>query len=236
MKLMVSENGGLAWSDLGYVGAFGWMQNGCPHTTAGLTFLGPSDSREIHALVQTGKDGLGGVYHLVSRDGANAWTDPARIADEGATLLRSRGFGVASGGRLARSVRHAHGHLRATVTRRRKNLERALDLVRPSGVLVLSARGSRGGRVSSVLDRVRRRRASSLGQRPLVIDKSSYRRESRAPLRKLMEFPLGPNRMVSRSPSSVTRQGVFAATASSLISIRKGVSGREPTALPAKRI
>ena len=84
MKLMVSENGGLGWSDLGYVGAFGWMLNGCPHTTAGLAFLGPSDSPEIHALVQTGKDGLGGVYHLVSRDGASAWTEPSRIADEGA--------------------------------------------------------------------------------------------------------------------------------------------------------
>ena len=84
MKLMVSENGGLEWSDLGYVGAFGWMQNGCPHTTAGLAFLGSSDPPKIHALVQTGKDGLGGVYHLVSRDRGSAWTEPSRIAEEGA--------------------------------------------------------------------------------------------------------------------------------------------------------
>ena len=84
MKILTSPNGGLEWSDQGYVGAFGWMQNGCPHTTAGMALLGPLDSPEIHALVQTGKEGLEGVYHLWSRDGAVHWSEPARIAEAGA--------------------------------------------------------------------------------------------------------------------------------------------------------
>jgi hypothetical protein len=84
MKLMVSENGGLGWSDLGYVGAFGWMLSGCPHTTAGLAFVDSPEAEGIHALVQTGKEGLGGVYHLRSRDGGSVWTEPSKIADEGA--------------------------------------------------------------------------------------------------------------------------------------------------------
>lgn len=87
MKLLVSTDAGLAWSDRGYVGSFGWMQNGCPHTTAGIAFLASSDGPEIHTLVQTGKDGLGGVYHLAGRpgrDGADLWTEPAKIAEEGA--------------------------------------------------------------------------------------------------------------------------------------------------------
>jgi hypothetical protein len=84
MKLMVSEDGGLGWSDLGYAGDFGWMLNGCPHTTAGLAFTGRAEALEIHALVQTGKEGRAGVYHLASRDGARSWTEPSRVADEGA--------------------------------------------------------------------------------------------------------------------------------------------------------
>jgi hypothetical protein len=85
MKLMVSEDGGLAWSDLGYVGAFKWMLNGCPHTTAGMAFLQTHHAAGgMHVLVQTGKDGMGGVYHLASRDGGSSWTEPAKIAEEGA--------------------------------------------------------------------------------------------------------------------------------------------------------
>jgi hypothetical protein len=82
MKLMVSEDGGGVWSDLGYVGAFQWMMNGCPHTTAGMAFLQPRN--ELHVLVQTGKEGEAGIYHLASGDGGSAWTEPSRIAEEGA--------------------------------------------------------------------------------------------------------------------------------------------------------
>jgi hypothetical protein len=84
MKLMVSTDGGDRWSDRGYVGAFGWMQNGCPHTTGGLAPGRGADPNALHALVQTGKDGVAGIYHLASGDGGRSWTEPAPIAGEGA--------------------------------------------------------------------------------------------------------------------------------------------------------
>jgi hypothetical protein len=82
MRLMVSTDGGARWSDRGYVGAFGWMQNGCPHTTGGLALGGGPDPNALHALVQTGMDGIAGIYHLASADSGSSWTEPARIAGE----------------------------------------------------------------------------------------------------------------------------------------------------------
>jgi hypothetical protein len=73
------------WRYLSHVGQFGWFFQGCPHIGAGMDFQTVAGKKLIHVIVGTGKTDVAGVYHLVSEDGGQHWSEPIRLGDDSAT-------------------------------------------------------------------------------------------------------------------------------------------------------
>lgn len=78
MRLAFSSDSGNDWEERSVVGQFDWMLQGCPHTTGGLA----QTESSLHAVVQTGKEGEAGIYHLVSENKGRDWSDLHRLVGE----------------------------------------------------------------------------------------------------------------------------------------------------------
>jgi hypothetical protein len=87
MRLAWSYDGGLHWTDCGWVGRFGWNFQGCPHWGGALAFSEVGHAHWLHALVQTGKPETKGIYFLSSDDHGLTWTSPLRLGDETARYV-----------------------------------------------------------------------------------------------------------------------------------------------------
>ena len=84
MALAISRDGGRTWSRSGWVGAFQWDFDGCPHVGGGIAVGMKESAPQVHTLVWTGKPDHTGIYYLQSTDPQKQWSEPQRLGGKGA--------------------------------------------------------------------------------------------------------------------------------------------------------
>jgi hypothetical protein len=82
MGLARSADDGVAWKNVGTVGAFDWQIEACPHTGGALALTGRGASERLHAVVWTGKQDVRGLHFLTSANRGASWREGARFGGE----------------------------------------------------------------------------------------------------------------------------------------------------------
>lgn len=75
MAVATSDTGSTGWHGHSRVGQFDWYVDGCPHVGGGLA---TDNEGMLHAVVWTGDDSHGGLYHL-HRSYRSEWSAPERL-------------------------------------------------------------------------------------------------------------------------------------------------------------